>query len=69
MEQELKFVVYYRLFYGIDAHANFTSIEAMKREVGLHKDEDFEYLNACIICDDGSEEIVYTGYEEIMNAS
>lgn len=64
----MKLVVYYRLFYGIDAHIHFNSIEAMQKEVGIHKDADFEYVTACIVCDDGSEEIVYTGYKEIMNA-
>ena len=64
----MKLVVYYRLFYGIDAHIHFNSIEAMQKEVGTLKDADFEYVNACILCDDGSEEIVYLGYEEIMNA-
>lgn len=64
----MKFTVYYRLFYGIDAVINFNSLEAMQKEIKLHKPEDFDYINACVIDEDGNEEIAYTGVKEILNA-
>ena len=45
---------------------SFKDLESMKREIRLHRAEDFDYINACFICDDGSEEIVATGVEEIL---
>lgn len=57
---------YYRFFYGMDAVMPFKDLESMKREIRLHRAEDFDYINACFICDDGSEEIVAAGVEEIL---
>lgn len=69
MSEDIKaqYRVYYRLFYGIDAVISFTNLELMKHEIRLHKPDDFDYVNACYVCDDGSEEIIATGVEAILD--
>ena len=64
----MKWIVYYRIIGGIDAHVRCYDLAAMQQNLSYHKVSEFDYINACLICDDGSEEIVYSSFEEIMNA-
>lgn len=64
----MKFTLYYRLWHGIDALEEFKSLEAMQSVLKPYTDDDFEYINACVVCDDGSEEIVYSSHKQITEA-
>ena len=64
----MKFRVYYRKFGGIDASIQYGSLRVMQEDLKTEVDKDFDYINACAICDDGSEDIVYSSVEEILNA-
>lgn len=64
--QRKHWVVYYKLVGYQDSSYKFPSLEAMHNCIKADKPEDFTYINACYICDGGSEEILATGYKEIM---
>lgn len=63
-----RYRLHYKLMKGVDASLTGT-LRAIKREVSYESESHFNYLNLCYICDDGSEEIVATGYREILNVS
>ena len=64
----MKWIVYYRIIGGIDAIIRYRNLAIMQHDIEMEKDKQFDYINACTICDDGSEEIVYSSVEEILNA-
>ena len=64
----MKFRVYYRKFGGIDAYIKYGSLRVMQENLKHEVDKDFDYINACVINDDGSEDIVYSSVKEILNA-
>lgn len=64
----MKFKLYYRMWKGEDGVIYYGSLEAMQFDIRTYGDSHFEYINACVRCEDGSEEIVYSSHKEIMNA-
>ena len=64
----MTFKVYYRKYRGDDHFIIYGSLQAMKTDLAHEVDSDFDYINACVINDDGSEDIVYSSVKEILNA-
>lgn len=63
---ENKWRVYYRLIGGVDASITYWSMLTMQLDVTSYAKLEFDYINACMVCEDGSEEIVATGIKEIL---
>lgn len=64
----MKYIVYYRIYGGEDAIIKYRTLEVMQNDVGTKRPNEFDYINACILDEDGNEEIVFSGHKEIMNA-
>lgn len=64
----MKWIVYYRIIGGRDAWIKYRDLFTMQNDVLSQQDLEFDYINACHICDDGSEEILYSSVKEILNA-
>ena len=63
----MSYVIYYRRWGGIDARDEFASLEGLKFVIMHEKDSSFEYFNLCVICDDGSEEIICSNVDKVKD--
>lgn len=62
-----RYVAYHRLWACDDVRESYPSLEAAKFAFRLEKDMNFHYFNLCIICEDGSEEIVCSNVDELKD--
>lgn len=60
-----KCIAYYRKFGGADFRQRFASLTHAKQAMLCEKDSDFEYFNLCMICEDGSEEIICSNVDKV----
>lgn len=61
------YVAYYRVFTCADVMESYPNLEAVKFAFRLEKDSNFEYFNLCIVCEDGSEEIICSNVDKLKD--
>lgn len=63
----VKYVAYYRKWEGIDFRQCFSTPQQVIVAMNGEKDSSFEYFNLCMVCDDGSEEIICSNVDKVKD--